>query len=81
MFCWRQARRAAAGSHNVSYDEYNMAELTYPDYEETPADKNSWEYLDAGKETTIEWYVDVSSWAIPAENDVIRKIKERPASR
>ena len=43
------------GSHNVSYDEYNMAELTYPDYEETPADKNSWEYLDAGKETTIEW--------------------------
>ena len=65
------------GSHNVSYDEYNMAELTYPDYEETPADKNSWEYLDAGKETTIEWYVDVSSWAIPAENDVIRKIKEK----
>ena len=56
--------------------EDGMAELTYPDYEETPSDKNSWEYIPEDNDMTIEWYVDVSSWPIPAENDVLRKIKE-----
>lgn len=56
--------------------EDGMAELTYPDFEETPSDKNSWEYIPEDNDMTIEWYVDVSSWPIPAENDVLRKIKE-----
>ena len=56
--------------------EDGMAELTYPDFEETPSDKNSWEYIPEDNDMTIEWYVDVSSWPIPAENEVLRKIKE-----
>ena len=52
-----------------------MAELKYPDIATTPSDKNSWEYLD-GNDMTVNWYVDVSSWPIPAENSVLRKIKE-----
>ena len=56
--------------------EDGMAELTYPDFEETPSDKNSWEYIPEDNDMTIEWYVDVCSWPIPAENDVLRKIKE-----
>ena len=56
--------------------EDGMAELTYPDFEETPSDKNSWEYIPEDNDMTIEWYVDVSSWPIPAENDVLRKIKQ-----
>ena len=53
-----------------------MPELKYPDLPETPSDKNSWEYIPEDTEYTIDWYVDVSSWAIPAENHVIQKIKE-----
>ncbi len=60
----------------VSMGSDNMAILTYPDFPQTPSDKNSWEYI-GNEQNTIEWYVDVSSWAIPAENDVIRKIKEK----
>lgn len=56
--------------------EDGMAELTYPDFEETPSDKNSWEYIPEDNDMTIEWYVDWASWPIPAENDVLRKIKE-----
>ena len=54
----------------------NMAVLDYPDFATTPADKNSWEYIPDTENTTIEWYVDVSSWPIPAQNSVINKIKE-----
>ncbi|MBO5046295.1 MAG: hypothetical protein J6C93_05440 [Clostridia bacterium] len=53
-----------------------MAKLTYPDYAETPSDKNSWEYIPEDNDMTLEWYVDVSSWPIPAVNDVLRKIKQ-----
>ena len=53
-----------------------MANLNYPDFAETPNDKNSWEYLPENNDMTIDWYVDVSSWPIPAENSVLRKIKE-----
>ncbi len=56
--------------------EDGMAQLTYPNYENTPNDKNSWEYIPDNNNMTIDWYVDVSSWPIPAENDVLRKIKE-----
>ncbi len=54
----------------------NMAQLTYPNFAQTPADKNSWEYIPDGEENVIEWYVDVSSWPIPNENSVIAKIKQ-----
>jgi len=53
-----------------------MAQLTYPEFEETPKDKNSWEYIPDDNNMTLDWYVDVSSWPIPAENSVLRKIKE-----
>ena len=54
-----------------------MAQLTYPDYAETPDDKNSWEYIDDKEDLTIKWYVDVSSWVIPTGKDeVSKKIKE-----
>lgn len=53
-----------------------MAKLTYPDYAETAKDKNSWEYIPDDNDMTVNWYVDVSSWPIPAENSVLRKIKE-----
>lgn len=53
-----------------------MAVLNYPNFAETPKDKNSWEYLPDNNNMTVEWYVDVSSWPIPAENSVLRKIKE-----
>ena len=68
---------AACGGGNMPpIGDDGMAELTYPDFEETPSDKNSWEYIPEDNDMTIEWYVDVSSWPIPAENDVLRKIKE-----
>lgn len=57
--------------------EDGMAKLTYPEYEETPSDKNSWEYIPEGNDMTIDWYVDVSSWPIPTDNSVKRKIKEK----
>lgn len=55
----------------------NMAVLTYPDFPQTPADKNSWEYIDEGTDITIDWYVDVASWSVPTGLDsVSQKIKE-----
>lgn len=64
------------GTSELIVGEDNMATLTYPDFEQTPSDKNSWEYIPEDVDMTIEWYVDVSSWAIPAQNSVINKIKE-----
>ncbi len=55
--------------------EDGMAKLTYPDYAQTPSDKNSWEYLN--EQTTIKWYVDVSSWSIPSSNRVLQTIREK----
>ena len=66
---------AACGNKGPDMGDDNMAKLTYPDFAQTPGDKNSWEYM-GDEELTINWYVDVSSWSIPTENDVIRKIKE-----
>ena len=57
--------------------EDNMAQLTYPDFAETPNDKNSWEYISDDEDYTLQWYVDVSSWPIPTENSVVRAIKEK----
>lgn len=55
----------------------NMAKLTYPDFPETPSDKNSWEYIEDGTDLTIDWYVDVSSWNQPTGlESVSQKIKE-----
>ncbi len=56
--------------------EDNMAILEYPDFPDTPDDKNSWEYFPENNDMTIEWYVDSSSWPIPADNDVLKKIKK-----
>ena len=68
---------AACGGNNLPpIGDDGMAQLTYPDFEQTPSDKNSWEYIPEDNDMTIEWYVDVSSWPIPADNDVLRKIKE-----
>ena len=54
-----------------------MAKLEYPDFAETPDDKDSWEYIGDDEELTIKWYVDVSSWVIPTGKDeVSKKIKE-----
>ncbi len=53
-----------------------MAKLTYPDLAETPNDRNSWEYL-GNENYTLEWYVDVSSWPIPADNEVIQTIRQK----
>lgn len=35
-------------------DGNNMAKLTYPDFAETPADKDSWEYIPEDTDQTIE---------------------------
>ena len=58
--------------------------IVYPDYPETPADKNSWEYLldDNGKpkeQVTFEWYVNDSTFSWPGYGtDVVsRVIKEK----
>jgi ABC-type glycerol-3-phosphate transport system substrate-binding protein len=53
-----------------------MAKLEYPDFAETPDDKNSWEYI-SNEDVTIKWYVDVSSWVTPLGTDAVsKKIKE-----
>lgn len=55
----------------------NMAKLTYPDFPDTPSDKNSWEYIEDGTDLTIDWYVDVSSWNQPTGlESVSQKIKQ-----
>ena len=64
------------GGGRIPFGDDNMAVLEYPDFAQTPGDKNSWEYIE-DESTTIDWYVDVSSWAIPNENSVIRKIREK----
>ena len=68
--CGRDSGNGGGGSGD------NMAQLTYPDFEQTPKDKNSWEYIPDDNDLKIRWYVDVSSWPIPADNSVLRKIKE-----
>ncbi len=65
------------GQGGTSIGDDNMAALEYPDFPETPGDKNSWEYIPESENLTIDWYVDVSSWPIPAENSVVKKIKEK----
>lgn len=61
----------------IKKGEDNMAILEYPDFPETPADKNSWEYIEDGTDLTIDWYVDVSSWSSPTGLDSISQaIKE-----
>lgn len=67
---------AGCGQGGAPTGSDGMAQLTYPDFAETPKDKNSWEYLPDDNNMTVDWYVDVSSWPIPAENSVLRKIKE-----
>ena len=53
-----------------------MAKLNYPSFEETPGDKNSWEYM-GDEEYTLKWYVDVANWHSPTGKDeVSKKIKE-----
>ncbi len=53
-----------------------FAILDYPDLPQTPADKDSWEYIE-NEDYVIEWYVDVASWAPPTGSDAIsKKIKE-----
>lgn len=62
----------------VMLGEDGMAKLTYPDFAETPDDKNSWEYVSDSEDLTITWYVDVSTWTHPTGNDAVsRKIKEK----
>ncbi len=53
-----------------------MAKLTYPDFQHTPKDKNSWEYI-GDEELKIKWYVDTSTWNAPSGIDAISaKIKQ-----
>ena len=62
---------------DTSRGDDNMAKLTYPDFPDTPSDKNSWEYIEDGTDITIDWYVDVSTWNAPTGVDAIsKKIKE-----
>lgn len=67
---------ALAGCGKTPTTPDGMAVLNYPDYAETPKEKNSWEYISDDNDMTVNWYVDVSSWPIPAENSVLKKIKE-----
>ena len=60
-------------------------EIVYPDYENTPADKNSWEYLldDNGKpkeQVTFEWYVNDSHGQDMALIKSVRLLKIRLVS-
>ncbi len=56
--------------------EDGFAQLKYPDFPETPAEKNSWEYIE-DEDYVIEWYVDVAAWSPPTGSDAIsKKIKE-----
>ncbi len=69
----------AAGCNNeppAPIGDDGFAQLTYPDFPQTPSDKNSWEYLE-NEDYVIEWYVDVAAWAPPTGTDAIsKKIKE-----
>ncbi len=53
-------------------------EIVYPDFPETPGDKNSWEYTE-GEDVTIDWFVNYSWFSYPnCGADVIsREIKRR----
>ncbi len=57
----------------VDLGEDGMAQLTYPDFAQTPSEKNSWEYISEEEDLTISWYVDVSSWVIPTGFDEVSK--------
>lgn len=52
----------------------NMAQLTYPDFAETPSDNDSWTYISEDTDVTIVWYVDVASWSAPSGLDQISQI-------
>lgn len=49
----------------------------YPDYPQTPSDKDSWEYSD--EQLTIDWYVDSSAFQYPSygSDKVSQIIKEK----
>ncbi|HAK05349.1 MAG TPA: hypothetical protein DCM23_01435 [Firmicutes bacterium] len=63
---------AISGESNTTSD--NMASLTYPDFAETPAEGNSWDYIPDGTDLTIDWYVDVASWNAPTGLDQTSQI-------
>lgn len=64
----------SCSDNKVNIGDDNFAILDYPDFTETPGDKNSWEYLDPSEELTINWYVDISSWPIPTGMDSVSEI-------
>lgn len=51
--------------------------FTYPDYPQTPSDKDSWEYSD--ESVTIDWYVDTASFQYSdfGSDKISRIIKEK----
>jgi len=51
-----------------------MASLTYPNFEQTPSEGNSWDYVPAGTDISIDWYVDVASWNAPTGLDQVSQI-------
>ncbi len=67
---------ACGGEPPAPMGDDGFAKLTYPDFPNTPDDKDSWEYLD-GEDYELEWYVDVAAWSPPTGTDAIsKKIKE-----
>lgn len=65
---------ACDDGEGIDIDDDNMAVITYPNFPETPGDKNSWEYLDGKEQLTVRWYVDVASWNPPTGLDIISQI-------
>ncbi len=67
---------ACGGEPPAPMGDDGFAQLSYPDFPNTPSDKNSWEYIE-DEEYEIEWYVDVAAWSAPTGTDAIsKKIKE-----
>ena len=78
VLCLSVPLAAAGCAQDYERDDSGFAVLEYPDYPETPGDKNSWEYIEDGTDLTIDWYVDISSWASPSEVNLVRQeIKEQ----
>ena len=78
VLCLSVPLAAAGCAQDYERDDSGFAVLEYPDYPETPGDKNSWEYIEEGTDLTIDWYVDISSWASPSEVNLVRQeIKEQ----
>lgn len=67
------ALSSCGGEPPVVMNSDGMAKLEYPDFAQTPDDKNSWEYIGDNEDITINWYVDVSSWVIPTGLDSVSK--------